>query len=146
MPTMTIKKTINAIIGFTILIAVWQLIHHRRPEYDSALFPTPWQVGEGRRIANRAGHPFCPFKSEPHPLFHRLPISSHHRHGHRPISRRLPSVYRGVIDPIVQVLRPVSPIAWSPFIVLWFGIGDIPAIVIIFIAAFFPVLLSTAQP
>lgn len=48
-----------------------------------------------------------------------------------------------VLDPIVQVLRPVSPIAWSPFIVLWFGIGNMPAIVIIFIAAFFPVLLST---
>nr|WP_186819629.1 ABC transporter permease [Kurthia sibirica] len=49
----------------------------------------------------------------------------------------------GILDPIVQLLRPVSPIAWSPFIVLWFGIGNMPAIVIIFIAAFFPVLLST---
>ena len=48
-----------------------------------------------------------------------------------------------VVDPIVQVLRPVAPVAWSPFIVLWFGIGSAPAIVIIFIAAFFPVLLST---
>ena len=47
------------------------------------------------------------------------------------------------MDPIIQVLRPVSPIAWSPFIVLWFGIGNMPAIVIIFIAAFFPVLLTT---
>ena len=48
-----------------------------------------------------------------------------------------------VADPIVQVLRPVAPIAWSPFIVLWFGIGSAPAIVIIFIAAFFPILLTT---
>lgn len=47
------------------------------------------------------------------------------------------------IDPIVQVVRPVSPIAWSPFIVLWFGIGNAPAIVIIFLAGFFPVLLAT---
>lgn len=43
----------------------------------------------------------------------------------------------------MQVLRPVSPIAWFPFIVLWFGIGDLLAVVIIFIAAFYPVLLST---
>lgn len=50
-----------------------------------------------------------------------------------------------VVDPIVQVLRPVAPVAWSPFIVLWFGIGNMPAIVIIFIAAFFPVLLSTVS-
>ena len=57
---------------------------------------------------------------------------------------RLPLLW-SVLDPIVQVLRPVSPIAWSPFIVLWFGIGNTPAIVIIFIAAFFPVLLSTVS-
>ncbi|RKD31356.1 ABC transporter permease [Lacrimispora algidixylanolytica] len=47
------------------------------------------------------------------------------------------------INPIVQLLRPISPIAWMPFIVLLFGIGDVPAIVIIFISAFFPILLST---
>ena len=49
------------------------------------------------------------------------------------------------INPIVQVIRPISPVAWLPFIVLFFGIGQAPAIVIIFIAAFFPVLLSTVS-
>lgn len=48
------------------------------------------------------------------------------------------------INPMVQILRPISPIAWMPFIVLLFGIGNVPAIVIIFIAAFFPIFLSTA--
>lgn len=47
------------------------------------------------------------------------------------------------VDPLVQVLRPVSPIAWFPLISLWFGIGNLPAIVIIFLAAFYPVLLAT---
>lgn len=55
---------------------------------------------------------------------------------------RSPRIWN-IIDPIVQVLRPVSPVAWSPFIVLWFGIGNMPAIAIIFIAAFYPVLLTT---
>lgn len=49
------------------------------------------------------------------------------------------------LNPLLQLLRPVAPVAWMPFIVLWFGIGDIPAIVIIFIAGFFPVLLSTVS-
>ena len=56
--------------------------------------------------------------------------------------------YKGIwnyINPIVQVIRPISPVAWLPFIVLFFGIGQAPAIVIIFIAAFFPVLLSTVS-
>ncbi len=47
------------------------------------------------------------------------------------------------IDPLIQVLRPISPIAWFPLAVLWFGIGNAPAVFIIFLAAFYPVLLST---
>lgn len=56
--------------------------------------------------------------------------------------------YRGIwayLNPIAQVLRPISPMAWLPFIVLLFGIGEMPALVIIFIAAFFPVLLATVS-
>ena len=49
------------------------------------------------------------------------------------------------LNPILQFLRPIAPVAWMPFIVLFWGIGDLPAIVIIFIAAFFPVLLTTAR-
>jgi NitT/TauT family transport system permease protein len=52
---------------------------------------------------------------------------------------------RQAIDPLVQVLRPISPIAWFPLAVLWFGIGNAPAIFIIFLAAFYPVLLSTVS-
>lgn len=54
--------------------------------------------------------------------------------------------YRSIwayLNPIAQVLRPISPMAWLPFIVLFFGIGEMPALFIIFIAAFFPVLLAT---
>lgn len=46
-------------------------------------------------------------------------------------------------EPLVQVVRPVSPIAWFPLAVLWLGIGDVPAIAIIFLASFFPALLTT---
>lgn len=50
-----------------------------------------------------------------------------------------------VVNPLAQLARPVSPLAWMPFIVLWLGIGDIPAVAVIFIAAFFPVLLTTIK-
>jgi NitT/TauT family transport system permease protein len=43
------------------------------------------------------------------------------------------------------MIRPIAPVAWMPFIVLMIGIGDAPAIVIIFLAGFFPVLLTTAR-
>ena len=46
---------------------------------------------------------------------------------------------------LVQLIRPISPIAWSPFVVLWFGIGSLPAMAIIFIAAFFPITFNTIK-
>lgn len=46
-------------------------------------------------------------------------------------------------NPIIQILRPISPIAWIPLAILWFGIGDKPAMFIIFITTFFPVLIAS---
>jgi NitT/TauT family transport system permease protein len=45
-------------------------------------------------------------------------------------------------NPIVQVLRPISPLAWIPIAILWFGVGDLAAIFLIFIACFLPLLLT----
>jgi NitT/TauT family transport system permease protein len=50
-----------------------------------------------------------------------------------------------VLNPMIQFLRPVSPLAWIPFAMIWFGIGDRPALFIIFIGSFFPLLLSTIK-
>lgn len=48
-------------------------------------------------------------------------------------------------SPLIEVLRTISPIAWIPLAILWFGIGDRPAIFIIFMAALFPILIATMQ-
>ncbi len=53
--------------------------------------------------------------------------------------------WRKWMDPVVQFLRPISPLAWTPFAMAWFGIGDAPALFIIFLAAFFPILISTTE-
>jgi NitT/TauT family transport system permease protein len=44
---------------------------------------------------------------------------------------------------LIQFLRPISPLAWIPLAVLWFGIGDKPAVFLIFLSSFFPLLVST---
>ncbi len=44
--------------------------------------------------------------------------------------------------PIIQILRPISPLAWIPIAILWFGVGDLSAIFLIFLGCFFPLLLS----
>lgn len=44
---------------------------------------------------------------------------------------------------VISILRPIPPIAWIPFSILWFGIGTIPAIFIIFMGCVFPILVYT---
>jgi NitT/TauT family transport system permease protein len=51
---------------------------------------------------------------------------------------------RAALLPMVNFFRNLSPLAWIPFAILWLGIGDPPAIFLIFMAALFPVVLSTA--
>src|SRR5206468_2531218 len=56
--------------------------------------------------------------------------------------------YRGVraqLDPVIEVLRPIPPLAWIPLSILWFGIGDEQNEFIIFLGMFFPILLNTIQ-
>ncbi|MFZ6750454.1 ABC transporter permease [Undibacterium sp. Ren11W] len=47
------------------------------------------------------------------------------------------------LNPLMQVLRPIPPIAYIPLSILWFGLGNPPAIFLIALGAFFPVLMNT---
>src|SRR5262249_37022956 len=42
------------------------------------------------------------------------------------------------INPIVQLLRPISPIAWIPVAIVFFGIGNLAPVFLVFLGAFFP--------
>lgn len=50
---------------------------------------------------------------------------------------------RVTLLPFVNFLRALSPLAWIPFAIFWFGLGDGPAIFLIFGATLFPLVLST---
>jgi len=47
------------------------------------------------------------------------------------------------LNPLVQLLRPIPPIAYIPLSILWFGLGNPPAVFLIALGAFFPVLMNT---
>jgi NitT/TauT family transport system permease protein len=47
-----------------------------------------------------------------------------------------------VVNPVLQMLRPISPIAWIPVAILLFGVGDRTAVFLIFLAAFFPIVVA----
>ncbi len=48
-----------------------------------------------------------------------------------------------LLNPALQLLRPIPPIAFIPLAILWFGLGSPPALFLIALGAFFPVLMNT---
>jgi NitT/TauT family transport system permease protein len=138
-----VRKALFTIGGLAILFTGWQALSSGGI-YNSSLFPSPIAVIKAIIETASSGQ-----------LIEHLAVSLA-----RFTAGYLSAVVSGIIlgilfgwfstawklfDPIVQLLRPVSPIAWIPFMVLWFGIGNTPAVIIIFLAGLFPVLLSTVS-
>lgn len=48
-------------------------------------------------------------------------------------------------NPMIQIARPISALAWIPIAILWFGVGDLSAIFLIFLASFFPMLVTAVN-
>jgi NitT/TauT family transport system permease protein len=46
------------------------------------------------------------------------------------------------LNPLIQIFRPISPLAWIPISILWFGVGDLSAIFLIFLASFLPLTVT----
>ncbi len=136
-------KISKPLISFSALLLLWHIVV-RIGDFPEVLLPSP--VAVARALVEQAstgvlfGHIFCSLYR--FAAGYLLAVIS------GALAGLLLGWYPAVmtwVAPILHVLRPVAPVAWMPFIVLLIGIGDIPAIVIIFLAGFFPVLLSTAN-
>ena len=124
-----------------LLIAAWWLVV---VETQSVIFPTPWQVvtGTGELMQNgvlwehigaslfRVGSGFLLAVAFAVPL----------------------GLWMGwvrgaftTLNPIFQMLRPISPIAWIPIAILWFGVGNASPIFLIFISSVFPMVVQTTS-
>ncbi len=126
-----------AVIAF--LIALWWIVVATS---RSVIFPTPWQVVTGalelaadgtlwKHIAAslvRVGSGFALAVAFAVPLGLWM------------------GWVRGAFDtfnPVFQMLRPISPIAWIPIAILWFGVGNASPIYLIFISSVFPMIVQT---
>lgn len=47
------------------------------------------------------------------------------------------------VGALFELIRPIPPIAWLPIIIMWFGIGEFPKVLIVFIGTFTPVAINT---
>ena len=124
----------NIVLSLVILLVVWQLAFWVS-DFNAALFPSPLQAFQALLEMVTNGILFTHIGASMYRFAAGYLSSVIIAVLLGLILGRLPKVFQ-YINPAVQLLRPISPMAWMPFIVLWFGIGDIPAIVIIFIAAF----------
>ena len=135
-----LKKILPPLALVSMLLGLWSLIVIRS---RSAIFPTPWKVvtGAAELISDgtlfehiaasllRVGTGFLVATAVALPLGLWM--------------GRVTLVYR-TLNPIFQILRPISPIAWIPIAILWFGIGDASPIFLIFISTVFPLVVQTA--
>lgn len=133
----------NIIVSIAILILIWQCLF-TVSSYDKALFPSPKMAVDALLEMMENGKLLENIRTSMYRFAVGYISSVLVAMILGLILGRMPKLFQ-YINPAVQLLRPISPTAWMPFIVLLFGIGDVPAIVIIFLAAFFPVLLSTVS-
>lgn len=56
----------------------------------------------------------------------------------------LSRVGRGILDPLLEILRPIPPLAYLPLVIIWFGIGEVSKVLVIGVAMLAPIALSTA--
>lgn len=50
---------------------------------------------------------------------------------------------KGIVDPFVEFYRPLPPLAYLPLVIIWFGIGEMSKVILIFLAIFAPIFLNT---
>lgn len=120
------------------LLGAWQLAVSLHPQQ---LMPGPWKTAQG--IADLV----------PHGLILKYIVASVFRVTWGFLLAALVAVPLGLlvgwyrraemaVNPILQILRPISPLAWIPIAILWFGVGDLAAIFLIFVGCFLPLLLT----
>lgn len=135
-----LTRTLPPLAVLGLLIAVWWIVVVKT---QSAIFPTPLQVVTGTLELVKDGS-----------LWEHIG-SSLMRVGAGFLLAVVIAIPLGLwmgrvegayitLNPIFQILRPISPIAWIPLAILWFGVGNASPIFLIFIAAVFPMIVQTA--
>src|SRR5690349_17472051 len=138
MNRIVIRIVLPALV-IALLIAVWWIVVARS---ESPIFPTPWQVVTGAWELVEDGTIWDHIGAS---LF-RVGVGF----GLAFLVAIPLGLWMGwvsgayyTLNPLFQMLRPISPIAWIPVAILWFGIGNLSPIFLIFISSVFPMIVQT---
>ncbi|HNR91016.1 MAG TPA: ABC transporter permease [Dokdonella sp.] len=136
-----IKSWLPSIVVMVVIIAVWWItvIATRSP-----IFPTPWQVLTGTSELIGDGSLWAHIGAS----LMRVGIGF----GLAVLVALPLGLWMGwvrgafvTLNPVFQILRPISPIAWIPIAILWFGVGNVSPIFLIFMASVFPMIVQTVE-
>ena len=133
------SQIIPAAAVIAVLIAVWWLAVIAT---HSAIFPTPWQVVTGTLELARDGTLWNDIGASLMRVAVGFLLAAAIA---VPLGLWMGWV-RGAfstLNPVFQILRPISPIAWIPMAILWFGVGDESPIFLIFMSSVFPMVVQT---
>lgn len=136
------KKTILPFVTLFFVLLLWELIT-RFSGWSGNVFPSPTAVlismaeliANGTLLKNTVASLFRVSVGFSLAVILGVPLGI--------ILGRL-EIAKLAFNPLIQFLRPISPLAWIPLAMLWFGLGDPPAIFLIFLASFFPMVVSTS--
>jgi NitT/TauT family transport system permease protein len=134
-----LKRMVPAATVIAILIAIWWLVIVAT---HSAIFPTPWQVVTGTLELARDGTLWADIGAS----LMRVGVGFSLAVGIAVPLGLWMGWIKGAfstLNPIFQILRPISPIAWIPIAILWFGVGDASPIFLIFMSSVFPMVVQT---
>jgi NitT/TauT family transport system permease protein len=135
----TLTKIVPPMLVILLLIAMWWIVVVKN---DSVIFPTPRQVVAGMFELAQDGTLLEHIEAS---LFR---VATGFGLGFViavPLGLWMGWVSGAfrTLNPIFQMLRPISPIAWIPIAILWFGVGDLSPIFLIFISSVFPMIVQT---
>ncbi len=136
-----LKKVLPSVTLITVLLAVWWVVVVRT---GSAIFPTPSRVVGGTLELLRDGTLFDHIGASLMRVAVGFLLATAVALPVGLWMGRVPIVY-ATLNPVFQILRPISPIAWIPIAILWLGVGDASPIFLIFISSVFPLIVQTAS-
>jgi len=135
-----LKKILPPLAVLAALIALWWIVV---VQTDSVIFPTPLQVVVGTLELAADGTLWDDIGASLFRVATGFGLAAVVAIPMGLWMGRVDAAYT-TLNPVFQILRPISPIAWIPLAILWFGVGDVSPIFLIFIAAVFPMIVQTA--
>ncbi len=140
-PTTSGRRAILALVSLGFVLAIWTALT-KFGIVNTVLVPSPQDVAkagltairDGSLLTNAAASLLRVLEGFAVAMLIAIPLG---------VLMGVSRTASGLVDPLIELLRPVPPIAFIPLAIIWFGIGEFSKVMIIAYGAFFPIFVNT---